>query len=191
MAAVTPTHPALAARVRRLPPSCGPVRVVAVDGPSGAGKSTFARRLAAALGAPLVAADDFPVPWDADPLVWLAPLRRAVLDPLAAGRPGALARYDWRAGRRGAPEEVPAGPALVLEGVGAAARGLPVALRIFVDAPRPLRRARVLARDGAAFGSAWDAWSVREARYFADGLGPVDMRVDGASVADDEFRVLD
>lgn len=41
---------ALAARLRGLPPSCGPVRLVAVDGHAGSGKSTFAGRLAAALG---------------------------------------------------------------------------------------------------------------------------------------------
>ncbi|MFG2116995.1 hypothetical protein ACGFRB_30885 [Streptomyces sp. NPDC048718] len=40
----------LAAELRRLPPSCGPVRLVAIDGHAGSGKSTLAARLAAALG---------------------------------------------------------------------------------------------------------------------------------------------
>ncbi|WP_103563202.1 uridine kinase family protein [Actinomadura rubteroloni] len=190
MAKATLSYPELAARIRALPPSCGPVRVVAVDGPSGAGKSTFARRLAAVLGgAPLVAADDFPVPWDADPLVWWTRLRRDVLEPLRAGRPGRLARYDWKRGARGPEEDVPAAPELVLEGVGAGLRDAPLALRIFVDAPRPLRRDRVLRRDGARFAEAWDAWAEKEARYFASGAGPADLRVDGASLTGEEFGV--
>ncbi|MQY02364.1 uridine kinase family protein [Actinomadura macrotermitis] len=161
-------RPALAARVAALPPSCGPVRLVAVDGPSGAGKSTFARALAAALGdVPLVGSDDFRVPWDADPLTWWEPLRHAVLDPLAQGRPGLLRRYDWRRDAYGPAERIPVAPALVLDGVGAAWRGSPAALRIWIDAPRAVRRARALARDGAAHAAAWDGWAAREAAHFA------------------------
>ncbi|NDZ89225.1 hypothetical protein G3I23_27350, partial [Streptomyces sp. SID10115] len=51
--------PRLADILRRLPPSCGPVRLVAVDGHAGSGKSTFAGRLAEALGgAPVLRLDD-------------------------------------------------------------------------------------------------------------------------------------
>ncbi|MDG4829088.1 hypothetical protein O7627_07190 [Solwaraspora sp. WMMD1047] len=42
------TYRELAGRIRDLPPTLGPCRLIAVDGPSGAGKSRFARRLAAA-----------------------------------------------------------------------------------------------------------------------------------------------
>ncbi|WP_083982629.1 uridine kinase family protein [Actinomadura hibisca] len=195
VAYLTLTHPALADHVRGLPPSCGPVRVVAVDGPSAAGKSTFAPRLAAALGdAPLVRSDDFRVPWDADPLTWWEPLRAAVLDPLAAGRPGRLRRYDWRADAYGPPEEIPMAPApapvLVLEGVGAAWRGSPAAYRIWVDAPRAVRRARALARDGADWAGAWDGWADREARHFAADRTAerADLVVDGTTAEADGFR---
>ncbi|MFC9975989.1 uridine kinase [Spirillospora sp. NPDC127200] len=197
VAEVTLTHPALADHVRGLPPSCGPVRVVAVDGPSAAGKSTFAPLLAAALGdgaggapAPLVRSDDFRVPWDADPLTWWEPLRAAVLDPLSAGRPGRLRRYDWRADAYGPPEEVPVAPVLVLEGVGAAWRGSPAAYRIWIDAPRAVRRARALARDGADWAAAWEGWAEREARHFAADrtAGRADLVVDGARAAEGGFR---
>ncbi|WP_067831100.1 uridine kinase family protein [Actinomadura kijaniata] len=193
----TISYPALAARLAALPPSCGPVRLVAVDGPSGAGKSTFAPLLAAALAeraggaVPLVRSDDFRVPWDADPLTWWEPLRAAVLEPLSRGVPGRLRRYDWRTGSTGPEEEIPAAPVLVVEGVGAAWRESPAACRIWVDAPRGLRRARALARDGADWADAWEGWSEREARHFAADRtrDRADLLVDGARVAAPEIRV--
>lgn len=185
------TYPALAARLLALPPSCGPSRLVAVDGPSGAGKSTFADRLAEVLvGAPVVRSDDFRVPWDADPLTWWGPLRRAVLDPVRDGRPGVLRRYDWRRDEYGPAEEVPAAPVLLVEGVGAAWAGSPAAFRIWIDAPRDLRRARAVGRDGPEYADAWDRWSARETAFLAaDGArARADLRVDGAHFGPRRFR---
>nr|WP_245627521.1 (d)CMP kinase [Actinomadura oligospora] len=193
------TYPALADRLRALPPSAGPVRLIAVDGPSGSGKSTFAPRLAAALGAlegpdgvPLVRSDDFRVPWDADPLTWWPPFERDVLTPLVAGRPGRLRRYDWHRDVYGPPEELPPAGALVVEGVGAAWRGSPAAFRIWVDAPRDLRRARALQRDGLAYADAWDEWSGRESRHFASDRTRErsDLLVDGTAVAVPAFHAV-
>nr|WP_245623008.1 AAA family ATPase [Spirillospora albida] len=183
MSGAPTTYPALAERLRALPPSCGAVRLVAVDGPSGAGKSTFADRLADALGgAPVVRSDDFRVPWDADPLTWWDPFLAAVLAPLRAGRPAVVRRYDWRRDRYGEEEEIPPVAVLVVEGVGASWAGSPAAFRIWVDAPRALRRRRALERDGAEYAGAWDAWSAREAALFAaDGTrSRADLAVDGA-----------
>ncbi|MFI0484565.1 uridine kinase [Actinomadura sp. 9N215] len=185
------TYPALAARLLALPPSCGPARLVAVDGPSGAGKSTFADHLAEVLvGAPVVRSDDFRVPWDADPLTWWGPLRADVLDPLRDGRPAVLRRYDWRRDLYGAEEEVAAGPVLIVEGVGAAWTGSPAAFRIWIDAPRDLRRARAIDRDGPEYAGAWDAWSTRETAFFAaDGTrARCDLLVDGTTFTSHRFR---
>src|SRR3569833_1499642 len=127
---------ALAARLRALAPSCGPVRVVAVDVPSAAGKSTFATELAAALGgAPVVRSDDFPVPWDGDLLAWWPPLTAQVLLPLAAGRTGRFRRYDWRRGAYAEEIQIPPAPVVLIEGVGAARGEAPAAFRIWVEAP--------------------------------------------------------
>jgi hypothetical protein len=124
-------YAALAARLRDLEPSCGAVRVVAVDGPSAAGKSTFSAVLSAALdGAPVVHSDDFPVPWDGDPLAWWPPLTALVLEPLRAGRTGRFRRYDWRHGAYAEETEIPVAPVVVIEGVGAARAEAPVAFRI-------------------------------------------------------------
>lgn len=184
------TYPALAARLLALPPSCGPARVVALDGPSGAGKSTFADHLAEVLvGAPVIRSDDFRVPWDADPLTWWEPLRAGVLDRLCDGRPALLRRYDWRLGRYGPEEEIPAAPVLFIEGVGSAWAGAPAAYRIWIDAPRDLRRARALDRDGPAYADAWDAWAVREQAHFtADGTRDrCDLVVDGTTFTQYRF----
>jgi YD repeat-containing protein len=178
------TYAALARTVWALPASCGPVRVVAVDGPSGAGKSTLATFLADALGgAPLVRSDEFPVPWDGDPLAWWPALAERVLTPLSAGLAARHRPYDWRRGEYGPEIDVPAGPVLVLEGVGAAWREAPAACRIWVDAPRELRRRRVILRDGAEVAADWDAWSRREEEHFTTDQTRrrADLRVDGAA----------
>lgn len=188
------TQAEVARRLRGLPPSCGPVRVVAVDGPSGAGKSVFAPVLARALGgAPVVASDQFPVPWAGDPLAWWRPFATEVLAPLAAGRPGGYRPYDWQRGEYGARIEIPAVPVLVVEGVGAGWRECPAAYRIWLDAPREVRRRRAIERDGPEVAPAWDRWSVRERAHFAADRTAerADLRVDGApAVAYDPSREI-
>jgi uridine kinase len=206
----TMTYPALAGRLLALPPSCGPVRIVAVDGPSGAGKSTFTDHLAEVLisaggapggvggrppsndtvGAPVVRSDDFRVPWDADPLTWWRPLRDTVLGPLRDGRPALLHRYDWHHDRYGPDEEIPPAPVLFIEGVGSAWAGSPAAYRIWIDAPYELRRARAMDRDGPEYGGDWDAWAVREQSHFTTDATRTrcDLLVDGTTFTRHRFK---
>jgi uridine kinase len=159
-------HAGLADRLRRLEPSCGPVRIVAVDGPSAAGKSTFSAELSSALGgAPVVHSDDFPVPWDGDPLAWWPPLTALVLEPLSAGRTGRFRRYDWRHGTYAEETEIPVAPVVVIEGVGAARAEAPAAFRIWVEAPCDVRRRRAAERGDDL--AAWDHWAETEAKLFA------------------------
>ncbi|WP_336205652.1 uridine kinase family protein [Nonomuraea sp. LPB2021202275-12-8] len=162
----------LARRIRALPPSCGPVRLVAVDGPAGSGKTTLAGRLAAALDCQVIHSDDFPVPWDEGPATWFAALDRQVLQPLGQGRPGAFRRYDWVRAAYAERVVVPLAPALIVEGVGTArASAAPLlAYTIWVEAPEDLRLRRVLARDGAELEPRWRAWFDAERAWFdADG----------------------
>jgi uridine kinase len=171
---------ALAHRLPALEPSCGPVRIVAVDGPSAAGKTTFAAALAAALGGvPVVHSDDFPVPWDGEPLAWWPPLDAQVLVPLSAGRPGRFRRYDWRRGTYAEQVEVRAAPIVIIEGVGAGRQESPAAFRVWVEAPYALRRRRA-ARRGDDL-DAWDQWAETEAKLFEkDGTRErADLLIDG------------
>ncbi|GAA3088369.1 uridine kinase family protein [Streptosporangium carneum] len=174
----------LAATIRRLPPSCGPVRVVAVDGPGGSGKTTFAGRLAGALGAQVVHSDDFPVPWDEPPQAWFEHVEDQVLGPLAAGEPGRYRRYDWVRGVHTDWVDVPVAPVLLLEGVSTARRTAPAALAVWIEAPEDLRLARVLARDGDRFEAQWRQWRRAEEEWFAadDTRARADLLLDGASV---------
>ncbi|MDN3358338.1 hypothetical protein [Actinomadura sp. DC4] len=169
---------ALATRLLVLPPSWGAVRIVAVDGPSAAGKSTFASGLAKALGgAPVVRSDDFPVPWDGDPLAWWPPLTSQVLEPLRAGRTARFRRYDWRRAAYAEAVEVPPAPVVIVEGVGAARA--PAAFRIWVDAPYDVRRRRAAER-GDDLGD-WERWAASEEGLFAADRtrDRIDLVIDG------------
>lgn len=178
--------PGLADRVRAIAPRLGRTRLVCVDGPAGSGKTTLAERLAAALG-PDVAVlhmDDVYAGWTLTGA--FARLSAGVLRPLADGRPGAYHRYDWTAGRFAtAPTAVPVPAVLLVEGCGSCPRAVDpwAVLRVWVEAPRPVRLARGVARDGAALEAHWRRWQEVEAAAFAaEGTRErADVLVDGTA----------
>jgi uridine kinase len=175
------TYPGLAARIRRLPPSCGQARVVAVDGPGGSGKTTFADRLTKVLDAQVIHSDDFPVPWEEGPADWFSLVEKQVLTPLSRGEPGRFQRYDWVAESFAEWVNVPRAPVVILEGVSTARRSAPLAFRIWVEAPRLLRLARGIERDGDVYEDQWHTWTRKEDEWFAaDGTrAGADLLVDG------------
>jgi uridine kinase len=180
------SHAALAEWLRAAPARLGPTRLVCVDGPAGSGKTTFAGRLVDALGpdAALVHMDDVYAGWTLTGSV--ARLSAGVLRPLAEGHPGAYHRFDWPAGRFVADAvAVPVPQVLVVEGCGSCAPALDrwTTLRVWVEAPRGLRLARGVARDGADLAPEWRAWQRMEAALFAADRTRerADLRVDGAA----------
>ncbi|HET9379908.1 MAG TPA: hypothetical protein VFP69_03640 [Streptomyces sp.] len=160
---------ALASRIRRLPPSCGPVRLVGVDGHAGSGKTTFAGRLAAALdGAPVLRLDDIA---SHDALFdWTERLQRQVIGPLGRGESAHYAPYDWTARRFGPPRALPPAPVVLLEGVGAGRRALRphLALLLWMEVPREEAWRRGRERDGEEQRDFWAGWVEAEARHFAE-----------------------
>ncbi|MFC6594441.1 uridine kinase family protein [Kitasatospora paranensis] len=179
----------LAARMGALPPSVGPVRLVAVDGHAGSGKTTFAGRLARALGgAPVVHLDDLAT--HAEPFGWTERLRAGVLEPFARGEAGAYPVYDWTRRRFGPVRRVQAAPVVLLEGVGAGRRAVRPALArlVWMELDGPTANARGLLRDGPALEAFWAGWSRAERAHFAtDPTRPyADLRVDGVT-----GRILD
>jgi hypothetical protein len=157
-----------AERVRRLPVSCGPVRLVGIDGHAGSGKSTFAARLAEALGgAPVLRLDDIA---SHDALfAWTDRLREQVLDPLSRGDVARYETYDWHARRFDAVRRLPPADVVLVEGVGAGRRALRPCLArlVWMDLPEETSWARGRARDGAAQGDFWDGWILAEREHFA------------------------
>lgn len=160
--------PRLADTLRRLPPSCGPVRLVAVDGHAGSGKSTFAGRLAEALGgAPVLRLDDIA---SHDRLFdWTQRLREQVLGPLSRGETAHYATYDWHARRFGpADRPLPPAPVVLVEGVGAGRLALRpyLAAVLWMDVPHEEAWQRGRRRDGAVQRDFWDGWEPEELQHF-------------------------
>ncbi|MGC9498976.1 uridine kinase family protein [Streptomyces sp. WG7] len=160
---------ALAARLRRLPPSCGPVRLIGVDGHAGSGKSTFTGRLATELGgAPVLHLDD--IASHGELFDWTGRLLSQVIEPLRRGDTARYTPYDWRARSFGAPRPLPPAPVVLLEGVGAGREALRphLAQLLWMELPREEAWARGRARDGAEQRAFWDGWIPAERRHFAD-----------------------
>ncbi|MCX5167782.1 uridine kinase family protein [Streptomyces antibioticus] len=153
--------------IRRLSPSCGPVRLVGVDGHAGSGKSTFAGRLAEALGgAPVLHLDD--VASHDELFGWTDRLFAEVIEPFGRGATAQPAPYDWRGRRFGPPRALPPAPVVLIEGVGAGRRALRPFLAglLWLDVPRETAWARGRARDGAEQRAFWDGWVRAEENHF-------------------------
>ncbi|MGR8011700.1 uridine kinase family protein [Streptomyces hypolithicus] len=158
----------LADSLRALPPSCGPVRLVAVDGHAGSGKSTFADRLAAALGgAPVLRLDDLAT--HEELFAWTGRLRQQVTGPLSRGEGARYAPYDWALRRFGPARTLCPAPVVLIEGVGAgrAAVRPDLARLLWMELAAPSAWARGRRRDGPAQAEFWDGWTAAEMRHFA------------------------
>lgn len=159
----------LAPRLRGLPPSCGPVRLIGVDGHAGSGKTTFAGRLAAALGdAPVLHLDD--IATHEELFSWTGRLLRQVVEPLSRGETARYAPYDWTARAFGPVRELSPAPVILLEGVGAGRRALRpyLARLLWMELPRDEAWTRGQRRDGAAQSAFWAGWVAAERRHFVE-----------------------
>lgn len=152
-----------------LPPSCGPVRLVAVDGHAGSGKSTFAARLAAALGgAPVLHLDDLAT--HEELFGWTGRLRGQVLLPFSRGECARYAPYDWTERRFGPERTLEPAPVVLVEGVGAGRREVRpwLAALCWMEGGREASWERGRRRDGVALTRFWDGWTRAEDRHFAE-----------------------
>ena len=154
-----------------------PLVRVGIGGHGGAGKTTLARSIADAV---IVGTDEF---WDGRGFD-LDRLRREVLDPLASGETARFASFDWQAQKpRGERCVEPVG-LVVVEGVCALHRMFrdDYDLRLWVEAPREIRLARGVARDGEDARATWESvWMPMEDRYVErdDPVAAADLVVDG------------
>jgi uridine kinase len=174
----------LVAQVHGRPARAGSTRVVAIDGPAGSGKSTLAASLATKLDAPVVHMDDLYPGWDG--LAAAAPLLHEwVIEPLAQARPVRFQRYDWSLDTYGDWLHVPRSDVLVVEGCGCGSRIIAphLTMLLWVEAPREVRFARGIERDGVALQPLWERWARQEEDLFAAELTRqrADYRIDGAA----------
>jgi uridine kinase len=172
--------------------------LVALDGRSAAGKSTLAQQVAARTAALAIDGDDFyrggndafwraRSPAEKVDLVIDWRRQRALLTKLRQREPARWQPYDWEAddGRLGA--EVQVGPAAVvlLDGAYSARPELAdlFALRALLNVPRPVRRERLLRREGEPYRAEWEArWAEAEDLYFERLMPPesFDLVLDGS-----------
>ncbi len=171
--------------------------LVALDGRSAAGKSTLAQQVAARTAALAIDGDDFyrggdDAFWQARSPAEKVDLvidwrrQRALLTKLRQGEPARWQPYDWEAddGRLGA--EVHVGPAavVILDGAYSARPELAdlFALRALLHVPRPVRRERLLRREGERYRAEWEArWAEAEDLSFERLMPPesFDLVLDG------------
>ncbi|GGZ59638.1 hypothetical protein GCM10010344_26940 [Streptomyces bluensis] len=160
---------ALATRLRRLPPSCGPVRLIGIDGHAGSGKTTFAGRLAAALDdAPVLHLDD--IATHEELFGWTGRLMAQVIEPFGRGETARYLPYDWRTRRFGASRPLPPAPVVLVEGVGAGRRALRpyLARLLWLEVPNEEAWTRGRSRDGEEQQEFWAGWVAAERRHFAE-----------------------
>ncbi|QNP62267.1 uridine kinase family protein [Streptomyces genisteinicus] len=159
----------LATALAALAPSCGPVRLIAVDGHAGSGKTTFAARLARACGegTPVLHLDDLAT--HDELFAWTDRMRREVIDPLSAGRTALFHPYDWNLRRFLDPVPLPAAPVVLVEGVGAGRRALrpQLAAVLWMERAAASSWDRGRARDGDGLADFWDGWTAAETRHFS------------------------
>ena len=169
------------------PTTLGGGRLVCIDGPAGSGKTTLAAAVAKAAGegtSTVVHLDDLYEGWSGLGPDLVARMDAGIIAPLRRGAAGCYRRYDWHLQRFAERRVVAPVDLLVLEGVGSAAAGYhdAITLLVWVEAPRELRIARGVARDGEAVLPFWTAWMSDEERHFAaEGTRDrADVIVDGA-----------
>jgi uridine kinase len=169
-------------RVAALLAECQAVRgfvLVGIGGHGGAGKTTLAHELPEAQ---IVSTDQF---WDGAEFE-LSRLRADVIDPLLREETAEYRAFDWDSQRFLATAFFvrPRG-LIVVEGVCALHALFREAydLRIWVDAPREVRLARGIARDGEEARHVWETqWMPSEDRYVQrdDPISAADLIVDGS-----------
>lgn len=139
--------------------------LVGIDGPSGSGKTSLAALVARLLGdPPVVHMDDLYPGWDGLAAA-LPVLHDQILLPLAQGAPASYRRYDWVTQAYAEWRRVrPDAPYVLVEGAGATVGDAACcyAVRVWLEAPTPVRRRRGIERDGEAYQANWERWADQE-----------------------------
>lgn len=171
----------------------GPV-VVTIDGRSGSGKTTLARRVTrllrdAGTSVTVLHLDHVYPGWDGlDEASRL--LGEQLLPRLSSGEAASYSSWSWVRDRPGPVVTVRPADVVLVEGVGSASRDARALtdLRVWLDAPTAVRKARALARDGVGYAPHWQRWADQEDAYLArESPAPhADLVLDTTSPTDDD-----
>jgi uridine kinase len=170
-------------RVAALIPDCEARRgfvLMGIGGHGGSGKTTLAHLIPEAQ---IVSTDEF---WDGTGFE-LSRLRGDVIDPLLRDETAEYRAFDWESQQLvTTPRVVRPWGVIVIEGVCALHALFREAydLRIWIDAPREVRLARGIARDGEEARQVWERqWMPSEDRYVQrdDPISAAHLIVDGSS----------
>jgi uridine kinase len=154
---------------------------VLLDGRSGSGKTELAELLAERWPeAQVVHLDDIYPGWDG-----LDAGSRHIAESVLGERPR-WRRWDWEAATPAEWHELDVSRPILIEGCGALSRASRrlADLGIWVELDDEHRKARALARDGAAYEPHWERWAAQEDAFLAreDPRSLADAVVDGSSM---------
>lgn len=146
-------------------------QLIAVDGRAGSGKTTFATRLRRFLpGAVVIEVDDF-LDWgDLDD--WWPRLDKEALAPLLAGDRARFRTRDWEGDPLGKSldgwRDLEPAQTIIVEGVTSSRAAIAgrLSMSFWLEAPRNVRMARGIARDGEAMRPFWQDWMRLEDEFF-------------------------
>jgi uridine kinase len=157
-----------------------PTPIILIDGRAASGKSSLAAQLKNVLfkeleQAPrLIHMDDLYQGWEGLQLGSFY-LNQQILQPLSAGKPAHWQLWDWQKGERGRADEpgngwreFSGGTPLIVEGCGAISRVSSelADFRVWIEAPKEIRHARWLERDGEKFNDFWHIWAAQEDEFY-------------------------
>ena len=157
-----------------------PTPIILIDGRAASGKSSLAADLKNALfkeleQAPrLIHMDDLYPGWEGLQLGSFY-LNQQILQPLSNGKTANWQLWDWQKAERGRADEpgngwreFAGGTPLIVEGCGALSRVSSelAHLRVWIEAPKELRHARWIERDGEKFNDYWHIWAAQEDEFY-------------------------
>jgi uridine kinase len=157
-----------------------PTPIILIDGRAASGKSSLAAQLKNVLfkeleQAPrLIHMDDLYQGWEGLQLGSFY-LNQQILQPLSVGKAAHWQMWDWQEGERGRADEpgngwreFSGGTPLIVEGCGAISRVSSelADFRVWIEAPKDLRHARWLERDGEKFNDFWHIWAAQEDEFY-------------------------